>query len=104
MQSCTGFSGTLKVAEQAVEDGHSFSFNPAMARSSKGQSLLAILPPERVLLETDGPYVMVGGSKAGPPHLPPILTQLAATWSLTTSEARQIAVNNQQRLLGNPSG
>src|SRR5688500_16922013 len=51
------YSGSLRHAERALEAGLYFSVNPAMLRTQKGARLIRALPRERVLTETDGPYV-----------------------------------------------
>lgn len=52
--------------EQAVAQGCYFSLNPAMMRSANGRRIADLLPPDRVLTETDGPFVQVGGRQARP--------------------------------------
>ena len=74
------YSGALKHAEQAVDAGLYFSINAAMLRSQKGARLVRSLPRDRVLTETDGPYVI--GGRAAEPHLVPLLVNdLAGAWS-----------------------
>ena len=60
------FSGSTTVLRRALARGHFFSINPAMAGSPNGKKVIAALPPERVLTETDGPFVQVGGRPAVP--------------------------------------
>jgi TatD DNase family protein len=43
-----------------------FSVNPAMIRSQSGQRLLREIPGDRILTETDGPFVKVGSGPARP--------------------------------------
>jgi TatD DNase family protein len=50
------FSGSLASAKQALERGCYFSINSAMESSATGSRVLAELPIERVLTETDGPF------------------------------------------------
>lgn len=51
------FSGSPKAAARAVAAGCLFSVNPAMTRSSAGQRIIAAIPDDRLLTETDGPFV-----------------------------------------------
>ena len=62
--------------------------------------LLQRLPPERVLLETDGPFARSGSHAAVPSDLPGTLDHLARLWEMPTSEARKAVAQNQQRLHG----
>lgn len=51
------FSGGATEARHAIDLGCWFSINPAMARSESGARVLKFLPLERLLTETDGPFV-----------------------------------------------
>ncbi|MCY0151056.1 Qat anti-phage system TatD family nuclease QatD [Hoeflea alexandrii] len=51
------FGGTLPEAERAVELGCYFSVNRAMFRNERGRKLIRSLPMDRILTETDGPFV-----------------------------------------------
>ncbi len=51
------FSGSLAQLHRAVEMGCYFSVNNAMAKSTNGQNLLANIPIEKLLIETDAPFV-----------------------------------------------
>ena len=51
------FSGTLSQLERAIEMGCYFSVNGAMIKSTNGQKLLRNIPLDRLLVETDAPFV-----------------------------------------------
>lgn len=74
------FTGSPRQAERAITQGCYFSVNPPMASSESGQRLLALLPRERVLTETDGPFVRLGAEPAQPPSVARVLTALARHW------------------------
>jgi len=50
------FSGSKAEAERAVRAGCYFSVNNAMLDSQNGARLAAVLPIDRILTETDGPF------------------------------------------------
>lgn len=54
------FSGTPRQLARAVELGCWFSVGPAMVRSAKGRSLVARMPADRLLTETDAPFARSG--------------------------------------------
>jgi TatD DNase family protein len=60
------YSGPLKHIDTALAAGMWFSVNPAMLRSRNGQRIVAALPPQRVVTETDGPYAKPGGRPSEP--------------------------------------
>jgi TatD DNase family protein len=76
------FSGPVRVAAAAAERGHYFSVNPAMVLSAKGRELIAALPHERILTETDGPFVRVGRRPATPNDVVQVLRFLSNTWGV----------------------
>jgi TatD DNase family protein len=51
------FSGTKAEAKRAAELGCYFSINQEMFEKRKGQELVQSLPTDRLLTETDGPFV-----------------------------------------------
>lgn len=94
------YTGPLAVAEEALAAGLYFSINHAMLTSTRGAALIKLLPPDRILLETDGPYTRSGSQPAQPKDLPSIVELLATRWSRTVADARALIVHNQQRYLG----
>lgn len=50
------FTGTEKETQQAIEMGCWFSVGPAMLSNSSGRKIASLLPLDRVLPETDGPF------------------------------------------------
>ena len=92
------YTGPLAAVDDALNAGLLFSINPAMVRSKKAVPLLQRLPPERVLLETDGPFARSGSRSAVPADLLGTLDHLAQLWAMTTGEARKVVADNEQRL------
>jgi TatD DNase family protein len=54
------YSGPGKYIDRALTAGMLFSINPAMLRSRTGARVLEAVPQDRILIETDGPYVKLG--------------------------------------------
>jgi TatD DNase family protein len=93
------YTGPLAAADDAIAAGLSFSVNPAMVTSAKGRALLAWLPHDRILLETDGPYARRAGKPCEPADLAALTADLAHLWQATSAYVRDTIVDNQQRLL-----
>ena len=88
------FSGTGRELNRAVSAGCWFSINPAMFRSQRGLELVRRMPRERVLTETDGPFVQLEGRACRPPDCEKVLLSLGKSWGLlVTDVARRIADN-----------
>lgn len=83
------FSGTQKVLERALSFGFYFSVNPAMIRSERGRAIVSALPRERVLTESDGPFVDVGGVPARPADVKLVVEYLAKLWLMPTDQVER---------------
>jgi TatD DNase family protein len=77
-----------------------FSVNPAMMRSKNAQTLIAEMPRDCVLTETDGPFVKMGKEPARPPQVADILTYLATVWQVSPDESRAVVANNLRHVVG----
>lgn len=83
------YTGALKHVDVALEAGLWFSVNPAMLRSRNGQRIVAALPREKVVTETDGPYAKLGGRSTEPKDIPALVSGLARVWKEEPEQARQ---------------
>jgi TatD DNase family protein len=92
------YSGALKHLDAALAAGLFFSVNPAMVGSAKGRRILAALPPERVLTETDGPYTMTAGKPSTPAHVPALVGELARLWNREAAAAAVQVFENMAAL------
>ncbi|MFJ1811267.1 MULTISPECIES: TatD family hydrolase [unclassified Streptomyces] len=93
------YTGPLALVDEALAAGLWFSVNPIMTTSVKGRALLDLLPPDRVLLETDGPFARHNRRPARPADLSGVVARLATRWALTPEQAAQHIHGNQQRFL-----
>jgi TatD DNase family protein len=81
------FTGTAKQAETAVEAGCWFSVGPGMLQTPKGRELVGLVPRERILTETDGPFASIDGAPAYPWHVEHAIATLAELWNVSVSDA-----------------
>jgi TatD DNase family protein len=93
------YSGTAGIADEALAAGLWFSANPAMIRSARGRRLIAMIPPERILCETDGPYCRNGSRPAEPADVVAVTDALAATWDTDLDGARQTLADNARAFI-----
>lgn len=88
------FSGTRAELERAVRLGCWFSVGPAMTLGRRGQELLARMPVDRVLTETDGPFVCIGDRPAEQHDVRDALDTVSSLWSVSGLEAEhQVRLN-----------
>jgi TatD DNase family protein len=80
------FTGSKSEARPAVDLGCFFSVNTAMLSKERGRSLIASLPLDRLLTETDGPFTTTGGQAPRPADVSDTLGQLATLRGLSLPE------------------
>lgn len=108
LEGCSGagtavlhwFSGSQRSLRRAVEAGCWFSVGPSMFRAAKGRALVAEMPRERVLTESDGPFAVQGGRPAMPWGVQEAVAGLASMWQLSAPEAQEQLLLNLRRLVG----
>jgi len=81
------FSGGRTDLERAIQLGCWFSVGPAMLRTKGGRQLVEVMPPDRVLTESDGPFVQHKERAAMPWDVEVALRELSQIWHLSSSEA-----------------
>lgn len=93
------YSGPLGPIDDGLDAGLYFSFNAAITQSKRFPSFLRAIPKERILLETDGPYVKVRGRTTYPHELEEVVKHLAQAWNIAPENARSLIADNQERFL-----
>lgn len=51
------YSGKISTLNKILDYGYYFSINESMCRSKKGQNIISKLPRNRILVETDAPFI-----------------------------------------------
>lgn len=93
------FTGTPSQLRKAIDMGCWFSINPSMLETKKGYNLVAMMPKERILTETDGPFTTLSGNTLFPWDASLVILKVASIWKCDISEAEKIIDNNFKRLL-----
>lgn len=88
------FTGTRKELERALRFGLYLSVNAAMVQTQKGRDLIAAMPRERVLTESDGPFVRVGAKSADPTSAMLVVQYLARTWRCADDDVERQVLRN----------
>ncbi|TKW61332.1 MAG: TatD family deoxyribonuclease [Blastochloris viridis] len=97
------FTGTPWLAEQGVAMGGYISFSGILTfkKSQELRDIAASLPRDKVLIETDAPYLAPDpfrGKRNAPHLLPHTCETLAKVWQVSTEEAAKITADNTRRL------
>lgn len=93
------YSGSGAQLERLLGMGHFCSVNPAMLRSQKGRTVIDRLPQDRVLTETDGPFVAVSRRAVLPMDVADVERFLADRWARPVNEVRQQILDNLRRVV-----
>jgi TatD DNase family protein len=93
------YSGSLRALRRALANGAYVSVNPAMVRSESSMKLMSHVPQERILTETDGPFVAIGGRPAQPSDVDHAIQGLARLWEVNDDVAQDVVYNNFSRML-----
>ena len=93
------YSGTARNLDVAIDRGHFFSINPPMLQSIKTRNLVARIPHDRALTESDGPFVNVGPRSIVPSDVQLVEDGLADMWSMDSFAVRNAVAQNFQQLV-----
>lgn len=94
------FTGSSADAKRAVRLGCYFSINSAMLASSRARALIQELPKDRLLTETDGPFVKVKNGPARPSNVPETVGALAQLLDLPPDATAALILENWRTIEG----
>jgi TatD DNase family protein len=95
------FGGKVKLARRIAERGHYLSIPANAPRSESFTRMLETLPRERVLLETDCPYLAPEpGGRNEPSNVVGTVSHTAKLWRCSEGEVRDQLEENFERLFG----
>lgn len=97
------FSGDVAMAQQAIELGYLISFagNVTFKNAKPLQAIAAGLPLERIVIETDAPYLSpLRGRRNEPAQVARVAEKIAELKSIELSVAIQTTTHNTQMLFG----
>lgn len=94
------FSGIENELLAGLAAGCMFSINPAMTLSKNGRSIIETLPSDRLLTETDAPFVEIGGRPTHPSDVVDLVGKIARIRHQDEDEVRASIVENANRLFG----
>lgn len=102
------YSGSVETARECLELGLYIALGGAVTFENARRLLevAAYIPDDRLLVETDCPYltpVPLRGRRNDPSNIPHILTRLAELRKQTVAHVAQITLENGMRLFGIPS-
>jgi TatD DNase family protein len=93
------FSGNFSDLNRAIDRGYWFSVGPAMLHGTKGRALAERMPRDRILTESDGPFVQLHGHSILPWEVSQAVDALGRLWSIASEETQKALRDNLRRLL-----
>lgn len=94
------YSGGLNLINDISDAGYYFSINPAMIKSISGQKIIAKIPKDNILTETDGPFVKRGiDEPLLPGEVEEVIVYLSKIWNIPIDEVQNIITINFRRLI-----
>ncbi|TNF37698.1 MAG: TatD family deoxyribonuclease [Deltaproteobacteria bacterium] len=95
------FGGKLKLAQQVAEAGYYLSIPPVVVRADAFQRYAAHLPLDRLLTETDSPYMgPERDARNEPANVPVGVEAMARARGITTAAMAEAVRENFRRLFG----
>ncbi|PPT19418.1 hydrolase TatD [Xanthomonas arboricola] len=92
------FSGSQRELARAIEMGCWFSVGSGMLQGQKGRTLAAMMPPDRVLTETDGPFAAENGKPLQPAQCQASVQTLAELWEIEVELASRRILDSFRQL------
>lgn len=93
------YSGNIGIINDILKSGYYFSINTSMIKSKKGIDIISRIPLDRILIESDGPYIDNKGKPIHPYELIDVYNYLAIKNNISTDETINIIKDNFFNLL-----
>lgn len=93
------FSGSAAELSRAVDLGCYFSVNVSMLSTPSGRSIVSRIPLNRLLTETDGPFVKIDGVATRPKDTVSLVSKLAESRGANLDETRMAILANLRGIL-----
>lgn len=92
------FTGSKTELKTAINMGCWFSVNPSMLSTKKGQEIVALIPKDRLLTESDGPFAKLNGKQLMPWDVKLANSMLAKIWKIKNDEVELQIYSNFRKL------
>ena len=94
------FTGSAAEMRRAIDLGFYFSVNLAMLDGEKRRALVAAIPLDRLLTETDGPFTQTSGRPSHPSDVSHSVIELARMHGIEGSAMARHIIANLRTLVG----
>lgn len=91
------YTGKIEKIHEIIDMGYYFSVNSRMLESRKGLSIIKSIPLDRLLIETDGPFIDFKKQRITPDKLGEVYTLIKRV--LHVNDLEQVVFTNLKKLL-----
>lgn len=77
------YSGSITTLDMILQQGFYFSVNPSMIKSNQGKKLISHIPHDRMLTETDGPFISILNKPVEPTNVTEVIHYLSKQWEIS---------------------
>jgi TatD DNase family protein len=95
------YSGSLTSMKTAIDNGYFFSVNYSMLNSDSGRRIIKMIPSDRMLIESDAPFIKIQNQTFRPSDLKSILIALSIIKGIGIDNLYFLLWNNFKKLVGN---
>ncbi|MEQ8192807.1 MAG: Qat anti-phage system TatD family nuclease QatD, partial [Candidatus Eremiobacterota bacterium] len=88
------FSGNTGTLKRAIELGFYFSINYSMTNTENGKKIINEIPINKILTETDGPFIKIYSNPATPMDIPKIIENISAILNKNNEIIKKTVFNN----------
>lgn len=93
------FSGSKTALEKGLRFGFYFSVNSAMLQSASGLNIVRSIPNDRLLTESDGPFISISGKPASPINMKDVIQKLSELRQSSSTAVADMVFENFHRIL-----
>jgi hypothetical protein cdifA_02383 len=93
------YSGSIEKLNSLINLGCYFSVNANMLKTLKGKKNLNVIPKERIIVESDGPYTKLNNKIYSPEMLNDVYLQFAEFYKMNYSDFVKLVYENFKKIL-----
>ena len=92
------FGGDIELAKAGIKEGFYFSIAPIILRSNKHKRLVEAVPINKLLTETDSPYLGPTQERNDPRNIPLVVEEIAKIKKIDVEECRKQILENARNV------
>lgn len=95
------YSGPISVLKSIIDNGYFCSVNTAMIKNKSGQKIISEIPINKILTETDSPYILNNGVPTKPEDVRLVIKYLSFYYKKSEQEMIKQVYDNFKELIKN---